>query len=301
MKYEEIHIDPELLASNSNTNATPQGTKPKHHRCKNCGAIFEDDFCPKCGQYAHEGRLKWNKAGLDLLGGYLTIDSGFTYTLLRLFFHPGQMIEEFIFGKRGKYSRPIQLLFTLAFIYALCFEFKYGSLNMEKVEKQQSEKIEQTITKAGSEIIPDKLQTEHKAFFDKVLEDMRIVQSANKAIIALLIIPFLSLASFWIFGKGRKRKHYTFIEVIYGSCYMSCQMLLISIVLLPFFPPEGIVFLILTAALLLWTFKDMYDLDWWDTSWRFAATAAATTAMMVLTAFVATLAVEGVKALVTAA
>jgi hypothetical protein len=297
MKYEEIHIDPELL--NSGQKPLEVKEKPKHHRCRNCGAIYEDDFCPKCGQYGHEGRLNWKRFGLDLLGGYLTVDSGFSYTLLRLFVHPGQMIEEFIFGKRGKYSRPIQFLFTLAFIYALCFQFKYGTLNMEKIEQQQSEKIENTITKAGSEILPDELETEHKAFFDNVMSDFRKVQTSNKAFSALVMIPFATIASFWAFGKGRKKKHYTFMDILYGECYMSCQMLVISIILLPFFLPDSWAFIILTTALLLWTFKDMYDMDWWNTIWRSAATTVLTSAMMAVVALVVIFSVEGIKTLAT--
>ena len=84
--------------------------------CKNCSKTFEGNFCPQCGQDAHEHRINASSILHDIPHSIFHIDKGFFYTLVKLFTHPGKMLKEYIDGKRVSYFRPLAYVVLMSAI-----------------------------------------------------------------------------------------------------------------------------------------------------------------------------------------
>jgi hypothetical protein len=253
------------------------------HKCKNCGTVYDGNFCPQCGQGAAEKRLGWKAVGVDILGGFMNISSGFLHTLIRLFYYPGRMIRDFIRGKRANYFRPFQLLFVLAAIYAIGFQIKYGTLEETKVQQQEAlqEALKQkkasneevaaidSLLKANGHLGEDADKVFNNKFLDTMYGSIKKAVSSNKALRALVYLPFFTLGTFWAFGESRKKRRLNFTETLYAQCYVSCQALCVAVLLLPFTSARNAVYPLLNAGLGVWAFKDLFEYDWWKTIWKF--------------------------------
>lgn len=82
--------------------------------CKNCATNFRGNFCPHCGQSAHEHRINASSIIHDIPHSVFHIDMGFFHTLIQLFKKPGLMLEEYISGKRVPYFRPMAYVVLLS-------------------------------------------------------------------------------------------------------------------------------------------------------------------------------------------
>lgn len=104
--------------------------------CLNCANRFEGNFCPNCGQDAHEHRINATSILHDIPHSVLHIDRGFFHTVLALFTHPGKMLEEYLAGKRIKYFRPIA--YVLIMTTVATFVLKGIRLWVEKIYAGQN-------------------------------------------------------------------------------------------------------------------------------------------------------------------
>jgi len=91
----------------------------EHLNCKNCGFGYTGHFCPQCGQPAHEKRIDAQWLLHDVPHSVFHIDKGFFYTVSSLFTNPGQMVENYLQGKRVKYFRPFAYVVLMSTICAL--------------------------------------------------------------------------------------------------------------------------------------------------------------------------------------
>ncbi|MGX5820682.1 DUF3667 domain-containing protein [Chitinophaga lutea] len=89
------------------------------HVCKNCGTSAAGNFCPQCGQSYHEGRIDAHYFLHDIPHSIFHVDKGFFYTFRSLFTRPGQMIKDYLDGKRVKYFRPFGYVVIMSTICAL--------------------------------------------------------------------------------------------------------------------------------------------------------------------------------------
>ncbi|MBO7608953.1 MAG: DUF3667 domain-containing protein [Muribaculaceae bacterium] len=84
--------------------------------CANCGTEFSDNYCPRCGQKAGVGKVSWQtvRQGIMLFWG---MDSrSLPCTLMQLFLRPGQLISEYISGRRQVSFPPVKMLFIMTVI-----------------------------------------------------------------------------------------------------------------------------------------------------------------------------------------
>lgn len=91
--------------------------------CKNCGNVFEGNYCNLCGQSAKTKRINHEFLWEDIQHGLLHYDKGIGYSLKRLFKKPGYEISDYIQGKRINHFRPISMVIIMATIYALIYHF----------------------------------------------------------------------------------------------------------------------------------------------------------------------------------
>lgn len=81
--------------------------------CANClRAIDASDqhFCPACGQPTPAHRIDWRFVAHELEHNVLQMDRGMLYTLKHLLFSPGQLIRDYIDGRRARHVKPLFLI-----------------------------------------------------------------------------------------------------------------------------------------------------------------------------------------------
>jgi hypothetical protein len=84
--------------------------------CKNCSNRFEGNFCPACGQSAATHQIDLHYFLHDIPHSVLHIDKGFFYTLKRLSTRPGDMLNEYLAGRRVNHFRPIAFVIIMSTI-----------------------------------------------------------------------------------------------------------------------------------------------------------------------------------------
>lgn len=162
----------------------------ERHECKNCSEIFVGNFCPNCGQNAHEHRINAHYFLHDIPHAVFHVDNGFFYTIKMLFTKPGLMIQEFLEGKRIKYFRPIAYVMVVTALSTLIVKFlDWGTHKIL----------------AGKGI---KMHESHN-FFEHYF-----------SLFIFLMIPFASFVT-WIFFAKKK---YNFWEHFLTNTYLAAQL-----------------------------------------------------------------------------
>lgn len=95
----------------------------QRHECKNCSEIFVGNYCPNCGQHAHEHRVNAHYFLHDIPHSVFHVDHGFFYTVKMLFTKPGQMVHDYLAGKRIRYFRPIGYVMVMTALSTLLVKF----------------------------------------------------------------------------------------------------------------------------------------------------------------------------------
>ncbi len=91
----------------------------KNLKCLNCETTFDGWFCPNCGQRSETARLNSMAVVRDFLDALSDSDKGILRTLIDLSQNPGEMLNDYLGGKRrrylsaGKYTLLFVVLFTL--------------------------------------------------------------------------------------------------------------------------------------------------------------------------------------------
>ncbi|MBS1921056.1 MAG: DUF3667 domain-containing protein [Bacteroidetes bacterium] len=85
--------------------------------CKNCGRVFEGNYCSQCGQSANTKRLSWQFLLKNFEHEILHLDHGILFTIREILIRPGITINKFLEGKRKKYSHPFTYIAVISVIY----------------------------------------------------------------------------------------------------------------------------------------------------------------------------------------
>ncbi|SMO76157.1 DUF3667 domain-containing protein [Gracilimonas mengyeensis] len=88
-------------------------------KCKNCGTPGEGNYCSNCGQRTDTGKLSLPVVLQDLSSNIFQVERGFFYTVKSLFVRPGNMIHEYLEGKRKPYFRPFSYIIFFSTFYFL--------------------------------------------------------------------------------------------------------------------------------------------------------------------------------------
>lgn len=199
--------------------------------CKNCGNVFDGNYCNQCGQSAKTKRINHEFLWEDIQHGILHYDKGIGYSLKKLFEKPGYIIEEYIAGKRVNHFRPISMVIIMSTIYALIYHLL--DLN-QRVALDES-----------SGLILEKI-FEHYYWF------------------VVATIPLYAITTYIMF----KRTGYNFYELIIFEAFKTSQRLGIHIVFLPIlyflkdrsdFNTISNLLLIIDFILIFWTNKQFFN------------------------------------------
>ena len=78
--------------------------------CTNCGEEYTGRFCPQCGQSGVWDRYSWRRVVLNFLDIWGLGNRPMFRTVMELFWRPGYMVRDYLFGHRQLYFPPFKLL-----------------------------------------------------------------------------------------------------------------------------------------------------------------------------------------------
>ncbi|MDO9490475.1 MAG: DUF3667 domain-containing protein [Sphingomonadaceae bacterium] len=93
-----------------------------HGTCLNCATPLRGRFCDSCGQAAHVHRTLGHVFE-EFLHGVLHFDTKAWRTLPLLFFKPGKLTRDYVYGKRARYIAPFALFLFTIFVMFFTFGF----------------------------------------------------------------------------------------------------------------------------------------------------------------------------------
>jgi hypothetical protein len=87
--------------------------------CLNCGEVLTGQHCSHCGQPARVRVLSLWSLVKDVVGDLLDVDSRVWRTLWPLAFRPGLLTQEFLRGRRARYTPPFRMYLVLSLVFFL--------------------------------------------------------------------------------------------------------------------------------------------------------------------------------------
>jgi len=224
--------------------------------CKNCQNEVSDAYCPHCGQKTRTSRISFAYLLTSLKEGVLQVDKGFFYTIASLFRRPGQLIRDYLSGKRKHIYNPITLIILLALIYS----FISNQLNTETVLEDLLGSMEEGYHNYD-------VETDTNNDFNSIQTWL----ASNYQYSSLLFLPFLALASFFTF----KKYGYNYVEHIVIHAFITAQRTIVFALLAiirAFWNPEDVISLVIIALAILsnvWVFFALFnDQPPWKVSFR---------------------------------
>jgi len=85
--------------------------------CLNCGEVLRGQHCSNCGQHAQVRVLSLWGLIRDVIGDLLNADSRVWRTLWPLAFRPGLLTQDFLRGRRARYTPPFRMYLVLSLVF----------------------------------------------------------------------------------------------------------------------------------------------------------------------------------------
>ena len=100
--------------------------------CKNCGQLTTTKYCANCGQRSSVHKVTLQETFEDLADNLFSVSAPLVITIKDLFTNPGNLLREYLGGKRKKYYKPIPFfilttVFYLFMRWAINFDM-YGTV-----------------------------------------------------------------------------------------------------------------------------------------------------------------------------
>jgi len=214
--------------------------------CKNCGTILQGKYCSDCGQKMITERLTLKKINHDVFAIVLDVEKGFLHTIKMLFVAPSTVVKDYISGKTVRYYHPLRYLILLV-TFSVALNLTLGLYDRQQTEIQSLMGVSQS---------------------DRVLQKQQEMQQEMKKymnIIPLFLVPFASLASYWLF----RRKGWNYAEHLVLNAYIQGQLALIGIPILllslalPTIMPLFSAVILLSIAYGTYVFRGFFEVSTW--------------------------------------
>ena len=154
------------------------------HTCRSCGAEYQGNYCPRCGQSAAVGRFSFKTAFLLFLDIWGMGNRGMFRSIRDLMLRPGYMIRDYVSGRQSAYFPPFKMFFILMTISLL---ISHG-INLNLEERQQPAKVAQNdstainINKEIAEEMPKGITINGNAVENKTINHILGIPKALQAI-----------------------------------------------------------------------------------------------------------------------
>lgn len=115
--------------------------KVKDLNCLNCGYPFQghEVFCPECGQKNKGKRITFVSFVREVFSGFFSWDAKFWKTLIPLLIAPGKVSQNYIEGKRTRYTNPFRFYLTTSVIFFLLLGLNSKIEEFNTLEKRTNE------------------------------------------------------------------------------------------------------------------------------------------------------------------
>ncbi len=122
------------------------------HTCKNCGFVFEGNFCPSCGQSVVEVQKPISHFLGDLFGTMYALDIRMIRTVPVLLFKPGKLSAEYIEGKRASHVAPFRLYFLASLIFFFLIGLQTKNAVNEALEENPDLIVSDSLVGKGTSV-----------------------------------------------------------------------------------------------------------------------------------------------------
>lgn len=197
-------------------------------KCRSCNSVISGNYCSECGQKVIHERFTVSSFVQTLLAAF-NLEKGFLFTVKELFIHPGNAVNDYLSGKTKPYVNPLTYLLVIGGVYSfLLLKLNIFDAGMEAIG---------TPSPTTDEAMA--LQNKWFTFYKNIIN-----------FIPLLLIPFISLASKWVY-KSRQLYYGEFLII---NSFLFVQILVLIVVLAPIVliaPPIAEVFPFITLFIII--------------------------------------------------
>ena len=98
--------------------------------CAGCDRAIDgldQKFCPACGQPTPAHRIDWRFVWREISHTVLEMDRGLLYTLKNLMLRPGQLVRDYIEGRRAGIVKPALLVMLMAAVVVVLTRYLVGN------------------------------------------------------------------------------------------------------------------------------------------------------------------------------
>src|SRR5574344_1044599 len=213
----------------------------KHYVCNNCGTYFIGEYCNTCGQRRNTGRFTFSYVIKNMLVkildplSFMNKDKEVTYKDIKR--------DITTISSKAKHQKTKALLtkssnyLDSAYSTALPIEkayndeVKFDVNNDPATTKFVTYLIKNIVNLVNPESEKDNSEP---TFIDGILNVINNWAKDNKALSLIMLIPLYTLATKRAFRKNSISKGFNYTETLFVQVYIACQIILISIILLPF-------------------------------------------------------------------
>ena len=149
---------------------------------------------------------------------------------------------------------------------------KKGNLTIKTNNDDDDELIDELL-ESGSSVF-DKLEKsiQNTPFLTKVWNLLKSWGHGNKAFRIIATLPLFALATLMAFRRKKNKLRYNLTEHVFIQAYIACQILLLSIIVLPFNGSAQVGDLYELPILFIFTlfcldYKQLYGYTWWRSFW----------------------------------
>lgn len=217
------------------------------NRCENCGNEFVGNYCPICSQKVGMGRISWNSVHKGIMDIWGLGTRSLLYSIWQLLWRPGQLINDYISGKRQVSFPPVKMLFIIAVLYSMLY---YWLLPKAMVNLSYDQ------MKAGMEA------------FDDFSMSIKNNYSWYSLIMALLAV----LPTWFMFRYSPRHTAHTLPEGFFIQVFLAVIMLVLSFLLMPLVLVDLFLYSYLAMFFLgiyyIIVYKYLFGYGLWGTLWR---------------------------------
>jgi hypothetical protein len=241
-------------------------------RCANCEAELHGEWCHACGQRDTDLKMAIWRLLADLLAETFEADGRLARTLPMFFLRPGQLVRDYVDGRRKRYTSPVRLLvFSLAMGFLLLgVRAGWQISEAEHLESEQFEVVDGKVDLTLNDQVSFTIDAEPGSAVETrlhALDGMNERQAVSALLNAWLdAAPGMVLLMVPLFAF--------LLEVLYPK-FLVIEHLLLSMLL----HAQGLLLLSLAAmadmraidaAVVLWLFGQVYAsmLHVYQQSWR---------------------------------
>ena len=224
-------------------------------KCANCTRAIdgtEQKFCPACGQPTPAHRIDWHFLGHELEHSVLHMDRGILYSLKELMLRPGQLIRNYLEGRRAGIVKPLLLVMMAGAAATLMAHY---ALDGDALGSSFTQGMEAAIEDQGT---ADAKQAEVTAMVVKVFVFVKDWMNRHLTLVTLLLLPVQAAAYKLAF---RKFKHINYPEWLVIASFLMAQLFVVWTVFMPlqnWWPDSQPVAMLLAVILNLFSLTQVF-------------------------------------------